>query len=82
MLNKISAALTVIGYAIFFFTDGISFPLLLIAAGFIVAIVDLVVLYTQEKLMIDDYIKEAFRTNWGSAVSIVAGIGFLGLCLF
>ena len=53
------------------------FPFILIIAGLVLSLVDLVMLYSKEKLQFDDFIKEAFQTNWGSIISFIGGVAFL-----
>lgn len=82
MLSILSIICTAIGYLLFFFTDNlISLPIFLIIAAFVIALIDLITLYKKEKLIFSDFAKEAFRTNWGSAISIIAGLFFIWLCI-
>ena len=81
-MRLIAGICTVIGYALFFFTDDmITFLLFLMAIAFVLAIVDLTAMYQREKLLFGDFVKEAFRTNFGSTISVIAGFGFVWLCI-
>lgn len=77
MLSIISLICAVIGYFLFIFTDLVGFPVILIAAVFILSLVDLVALYTKEKLLFGEFVKEAFHLNWGSAIAFIAGVNFI-----
>lgn len=81
MLSIISLICAVIGYFLFIFTDMVGFPVILIAAGFIISLVDLVALYTKEKLLFGDFVKEAFHSNWGSAIAFIAGVNFIWILI-
>lgn len=82
MLSIISVICAAVGYLLFFFTENmVAFPIILIAAGFILSLVDLVALYTKEKLQFGDFVKEAFQTSWGSAIAFIAGIVFIFLLI-
>ena len=83
MLSIIALICVVVGYLLFFFTENmIAFPIIAILAGFIISIVDLVLLYKEEKLQFGDFVKEAFHTSWGSAIAFIAGINFIWFVLF
>lgn len=77
MLSLISLVCAVLGYILFFLTEMAIFPFILIIAGLVLSLVDLVMLYSKEKLQFDDFIKEAFQTNWGSIISFIGGVAFL-----
>ena len=79
MLSIISVICAAAGYLLFFLTEMVTFPVILIAGGFILSLVDLVSLYTREKLMFSDFVKEAFHSNWGSVIAFLAGINFIWL---
>lgn len=79
MLSIISLICAIIGYLLFFLTEMVGFPIVLIAGAFILSLVDLVALYTKEKLLFGDFVKEAFHSNWGSAIAILAGGNFIWL---
>ena len=81
MLSIISLICAVIGYFLFIFTHIVLFPVILIAAGFILSLVDLVALYTKEKLLFGDFVKEAFHSNWGSAIAFIAGVNFIWILI-
>lgn len=81
MLSIISFICAAIGYVLFLFTEMITFPIILIAAGFLLALVDLVSLYQKEKLLFSDFVKEAFQARWGSTIGFLAGICFIGLLI-
>lgn len=81
MLNLISIIAAAVGYFLFFITEWTVFPLLLMIGSFIIALIDLISLYRKEKLLFSDFIKEAFRTNWGSMISILAGLFFIWLLI-
>ncbi|MGN1138358.1 MAG: hypothetical protein ACI4RM_02840 [Ruminococcus sp.] len=81
MLSIISVLCAVVGYLLFFLTKMIGFPVVLIAIGFILSLVDLVSLYTKEKLQFGDFVKEAFHSKWGSVIAFLAGINFIWLII-
>lgn len=81
MLNLVSLICAAIGYVLFFATELVSLPVLLIAAGFIISLVDLVVFYNREKLQFGDFVKEVFVEKWGSAIAFIAGIVFIILII-
>ena len=81
MLSLIAFICSVAGYVLFFLTEWVVFPILLMVAGVVVALVDLVTLYTKEKLLFNDFVKEAFRTNWGSMIAVLAAIFFIWLLI-
>lgn len=81
MLNLISIIAAGIGYLLFFITEWTVLPLLLMIGSFIIAIIDLISLYRKEKLIFSDFIKEAFRTNWGSMIAVLAGLSFICLII-
>lgn len=81
MFSIISVICAAAGYLIFFLTEMIAFPVILIFAGFIIALIDLVKLYTAEKLQFGDFVKEAFQTNCGSVLAFMAGIVFIFLLI-
>lgn len=77
MVNIVSFICAILGYLLFFLTEMLWFPVLLIAAGFVMALADLVLLYSREKLQFGDFIKEAFNSKWGSSIAFIAGIIFI-----
>jgi hypothetical protein len=79
MLSIISIICAAIGYLLFFITKLVGFPIILIVVSFILSLVDLVSLYTKEKLLFSDFVKEAFHSKWGSAIAFLAGINFIWL---
>ncbi len=82
MLSKISIICTAIGYLLFFFTENlIALPIFLIIAAVVIAAIDLVALYKKDKLIFSDFVKEAFRTSWGSSISLIAGLFFIWLLI-
>lgn len=81
LLNIISLVCAVIGYVLFIATEMVSLPVILIAAGFILSLVDLVAFYNREKLQLGDFIKEAFREKWGSSIAFIGGIAFIILII-
>lgn len=82
MFSLIAGVCTAVGYLLFFFTDDmIVFPLILMIAAMILAIIDLTAMYQREKLLFSDFVKEAFRTNFGSTISVIAGLFFVLLCI-
>ena len=81
MLSIISVVCAAIGYLLFIFTEMVAFPIILIAAGFLLALVDLVSMYQKEKLLFSDFVKETFQTHWGNAIGFLAGICFIGLLI-
>ncbi len=81
-MSLISFICIAVGYVLFFFTeDMIAFPIFLIVASAVIAIIDLVSLYKREKLNFSDLIKEASMTNWGSLISVMGAIFFIFLCI-
>lgn len=81
MLNLISLICAVIGYVLFIATELVSLPVMLIAAGFILSLIDLIVFYSREKLQFGDFVKEALREKWGSSVGFIGGIAFIILII-
>lgn len=81
MFSLVSGICAVVGYILFVFTEMVTFPIILIAIGFILSLVDLVKLYTEEKLQFGDFVKEAFHTSWGSVIAFLAGVGFIWLLI-
>lgn len=82
MLSLVSIICMVIGYILFFITNMIAFPTILIIAGFIIALIDLIILYNKEKLQFSDFLTEAFHTSLGSTIAFLAGIIFILLLIF
>lgn len=82
MLSIISLICIVVGYILFFFTENmIAFPIFLMIVATILAIIDLVSLYKKERLDFNDFIKEAFMTNWGSMITVLGSIFFILICI-
>ena len=79
MLSIISLICAALGYILFFFTDMLTFPIILIVAGFVVALVELIPLYQKDKLPLREFIKEALNTSWGSIIGVLAGVNFAWL---
>lgn len=82
MLSIISIIAAAIGYFLFFFTEAIQFPMLLIIVSFVVALIDLVTLYNNDKLPFAEFAKKAFKERIGSSISIVAGLVLIILMIF
>lgn len=81
MLSIISFICAIIGYVLFYITDLTSFPVILIFAGFILSVIDIVSLYNKEKLQPGDFVKEVIHSSWGSAIAFLAGIYFIWLLI-
>lgn len=79
MFSIISLICAVVGYLLFFLTDLVTFPIILIVAGFVISLIDLIKLYNAEKLQFGDFVKEAFHTSWGSVIGFLAGVNFIWL---
>ncbi|MDO4608973.1 MAG: hypothetical protein Q4B40_07285 [Clostridia bacterium] len=73
-MSIIAIIMMAIAWFLGLFTELYTLADVLCIASFIIAIIDLVLLYKKEKLDFGDFIKEAFRTNWGSAISIIAAL--------
>lgn len=81
IMSFVALIAAILGYVLFFLTDWVAFPLILIIVSFVVALIDLVTLYNKEKLIFSDFVQEAFREKFGSALSLIAGIGFIILLI-
>ena len=81
MLSIISFICAAIGYVLFLFTEMITFPIILIAVGFLLALVDLVSLYQKEKVVLSDFLNEGLPARWGRAIRFLGGICFIGLLI-
>ncbi len=71
--------LSIISLVLFFFTDMLVFPIILIVAGFVIALVELMPMYKKENLPLGEFIKEALNTSWGSIMGVLAGVNFAWL---
>lgn len=81
MLSIISIICVIVGYLLFFFTELLAFPIILIFGGFLIALVDLGILYAKEKLQFSDLITEAFHSKLGNTLAFLAGIVFIVLLI-
>ena len=81
MMSIAALICAVIGYLLFFATDWIGLPLLLMLGSFVIAVIDLVTLYHKEKLLPADFVQEAFRERIGSTLSVIAGLVFIVLLI-
>ena len=82
MLSIMALVAAAIGYFLFFFTEAIEFPMLLIIISFVVALIDLVTLYNKGKIPFNEFAKKAFKERIGSSISVVAGIFLIFLIIF
>ncbi len=77
VLGLISLVLVVLGWIIWIFAESMTFPIILAIVGIAIGVFDLFKLWKQEKLLFQDFVKEAFRTNWASSMAIVGGLSLL-----
>ena len=62
MLSIMALVAAAIGYFLFFFTEAIEFPMLLIIISFVVALIDLVTLYNKGKIPFNEFAKKALKS--------------------
>ena len=83
MLSIISLICTAIGYLLFIFTENmVAFPIFLIFVATVISLIDLISIYKKEKLDFNDFVTQAFATNWGSMISVIGGISFAFIFIF
>ncbi len=80
-MSILSLIAAIIGYALFFLTEWVGFPVLLMLISLGVALVDLTRFYVQEKIPFSELVKSAFQERTGSTLSVVAAIGFVLLII-
>lgn len=72
-----------LGYFLFIFTESMmGFSVFLIIAATVISLIDLISLYKKEKLDFNDFVTQAFATNWGSMISVIGGISFAFIFIF
>lgn len=83
MLSIISLICMALGYFLFIFTESMmGFSVFLIIAATVISLIDLISLYKKEKLDFNDFVTQAFATNWGSMISVIGGISFAFIFIF
>ena len=83
MLSIISLIGMALGYFLFIFTESMmGFSVFLIIAATVISLIDLISLYKKEKLDFNDFVTQAFATNWGSMISVIGGISFAFIFIF
>ena len=81
MLSIAALIATVIGWLLIYFTEMTTFPFILIGAGVIVAVVDIVKEYMSDKQPIGDFIKHLIRNNWGIFLAIISLIEIIWIAI-
>lgn len=81
MLSIAALITTVLGWILIYFTEMVTFPFILIGVGVVIAVVDIVKEYLDEKLPFGDFVKHLIGNNWGSVLAIISLIDIIWIAI-